>query len=157
MNCSSSECLSSAFYIQTHDHLQSSIAAVVHYLMLDWCLNAISRETLIPVFTIYEWQRNLMRYDSAARLHTFTISQSKKLSRQNETVLLDWLLWERWHMQNEMIYWLWNKCEMLVSQSTISCLLHKNRYECRMLISQSVNLTISQIIKEKALMNFTQS
>ena len=156
MNCSSSEHLSSAFYIWTHDHLQSSIAAVVCYLMLDWRLNAISRETLILIFTIYEWHHNLMRYGSAARLHTFTISWSKKLSQQNEIMLLNWLLQEKWHMQNEMIYWLWNEHRILVSQSTISCLLHKNRYECRMLISQSVNLTISQVVKEEALTDFTQ-
>ena len=156
MNCSSSEHLSSAFYIQTHDHSQFSIAAIVHYLMLDWHSDAIFRETLISVFTLYEWHHNLMRYSSAARLHTFIISQLKKLLWQNEITLLNWLLQEKWHMQNEMIYWLWNEHRILVSQSTISCLLHKNRYECRMLISQSVNLTISQVVKEEALTDFTQ-
>ena len=144
MDHPSPERLPAAFYVRTHDHSQSSIAAVVHYLMLGWCPDAISKETLIPVLIIYEWQRNLMRYSSAARPHNFIVGRPKKLSRQNESVLLDWLLREGWHMQDEMVYWLWNERGVIVSQSTISCLLCKNRYECKMLISQSVSqLTIS--------------
>ena len=74
--------------------------------MLDWRPDAIFKETLVPIPIIYEWQRNLMRYSSAARPHNFIVGRSKKLSRQDESMLLDWLLQEKWHMQDEMIYWL---------------------------------------------------
>ncbi len=129
------ERLPAASYLRTHGHPQSSIAAVVRYLMLGWRPDAIFKETLVPVSTIYEWQRNLMRYGSAARPHTFIMGRPKKLSWQDETALLDWLLQEGWHMQDEMVYWLWNERGVLVSQSTISRLLRKNRYECQVLIS----------------------
>ena len=89
------ERLPAASYRRTHGHPQSTIAAVVRYLMLGWRPDAIAKETLVPSSTIYEWQRNLMRYGSAAKPHTFIISQPKKLSQQDEIALLDWLLQER--------------------------------------------------------------
>ncbi len=140
------ERLPAASYLRTHGHPQPSIAAVVCYLMLGWRPDAISRETLVPVLIIYEWQRNLMRYSSAARPHTFIMGWSKKLSRQNEIALLNWLLQEKWHMQNEMIYWLWNEHKVLVNQSTISHLLCKNKWLRKKL--QWISLNHSEMLRQ---------
>ena len=81
MDRPSLERLPPASYRRTHGHPQSTIAAVVRYLMLGWRPDAIVKETLVPLSTIYEWQRNLMRYGSAAKPHTFVINRPKKLSR----------------------------------------------------------------------------
>ena len=139
MNCSFSELLLPAFYIQTHSHLSSTIATVVCYLMLDWRSNVIAREIFIDLITVYEWQNNLMRYDSVTKSHIFVMSWSKKLSWQNEMMLLKWLLWNDWHMQDEMIYWLWNECRVMISQSTISYLIHKNKWSRKELWRISLN------------------
>ena len=60
-----------------------------------------------------------MRYGSATKPHIFNMGPPKKLSRQDEMALLEWLLQEGWHMQDEIVYWLWNERGVVVSQSTI--------------------------------------
>ncbi len=83
------ERLPAAFYLRTHGHPHSTIATVVHYLMLGWRPDAIARETFVGLTTMYEWQNNLMRYDSATKPHMFIMGQPKKLSRQDEMALLE--------------------------------------------------------------------
>ena len=46
------EQLPAASYLQTHDHLQHSIAAVVRYLKLGWRLDTIARGTLVALSAI---------------------------------------------------------------------------------------------------------
>ena len=108
-----------ASYLRTHGHPPSTIATAVRYLMLGWRPDAIARETFVDLSTIYEWENNLMQYGSVTKPHMFIRSRSSKLSRQNEMALLEWLLQESWHMQDEMVYWLWNERGVVVSQSTI--------------------------------------
>src|SRR6266536_613374 len=117
------ERLPAASYLRTHGHPSSTVATVVRYLMLGWRPDAIARETFVGLTTMYEWQSNLMRYGSATKPHTFIMGRSKKLSRQDEMALLEWLLQDGWHMQDEMVYWLWNEHGVVVHQSTLSRLL----------------------------------
>ena len=146
MDCPSPEPLPPASYIQTHGHLPSTIATVVRYLMLGWRPDAIAREIFVGLIIMYEWQNNIIRYDSVTKSHMFVMSWSKKLSWQNEMMLLEWLLWDDWHMQDEMIYWLWNEHEVMISQSTISCLIHKNKWSRKEL--QRISLNCNKKLKQ---------
>lgn len=80
------------FYLRTYGYSTSTVATIVRYLMLRWRPDAITKETFIGLSTIYDWEYNLMKYSSTARLYIFIIDRLKKLLRQDKMALLEWLL-----------------------------------------------------------------
>ncbi len=51
----------------------------------------------------------------------------------DQRALLNWLLCEGWRHQDEMVYWLWYECGVLVHRSTISRILKHNGWSQKQL------------------------
>jgi len=117
----------------------SKRADILRYLLLGWHPDDIATACGVAVRTVYTIQSNLMRYGSPTRPQLLKLGRPKRLTDADTKALLEWLLIEGWRLQDEIVYWLWNERGVIVSQSTVSRMLKRNKWSRKELRRISLN------------------
>ena len=131
----------------SHGLLSSTRAKVLRYLLLGWRAEDIVDECDVSRQTVYDIQANIMRYEYTTNSWYQLLGRPSKLTVADQKTLLDWLLHEEWRYQNEMIFWLWNECDVLVDQSTLSRLLKHNCWSWKKL--RQISLHCSEKLHQR--------
>ena len=129
----------------------ATIAKTLTLLDLNWRPAAIREETGVPLSTIYRWQKNCRLYGGPRQPSFYAETPRRRaVTAEDEKKLLDWLLNEPWHCQDEMRQWLFNERGVICSQPTISRLIKRNNWSRKMLerVSASRNEELRQQYRE---------
>ena len=101
---------------------------MLRYLLLGWDIKNIAEQCNVSQQTVYTVENNLMRYGSVHKPLYRKLGRARKLSKADETALFEYLMVEGWRQQHEMVYWLWHERGALVSRSTVSRVLKRNKW-----------------------------
>ena len=101
---------------------------MVRYLLLAWDVKNIAEQCNVSLQTVYTVENNLIRYGSVRKPLYRKLGHARKLSKADETALFQYLMVEGWRQQDEMVYWLWHERGALVSRSTVSRVLKRNKW-----------------------------
>ena len=100
-------------------------ADMVRLLELGWRPDAIAEQLHVSQATVYNTERNLMRYGQPIRPCVWKTGRLAALTKANREALLKLLLHNSWKYLDEIQYWLYHECNFNVIYFTIHCVLKK--------------------------------
>ena len=101
---------------------------IVRLIQLGWQPSAIVENCRVSLSTVYNYTKNVVRYDSSRPPALRKLGRPRKLASADEHALLEHLLLHGYLQQEEMRYWLWCERGVLVDRSTISRLLKRRNW-----------------------------
>lgn len=107
--------------------------------MLGWSEAKIAEECRVHSSTVYRIRNNLVSYGSVRKPYYRQLGRARKLSKADEDALFEWLLYEGWRNQDEVVFWLWQERDVIVSQPTVSRLLKRRNWTRKELRRISLN------------------
>ena len=100
-------------------------ADMVRLLELGWRPDAIAEQLHVSRATVYNTERNLMRYGQPVRPHVRKAGRPAALTRSDREALLELLLHDGWKYLDEIQYWLYHERDLNVTRTIIHHVLKK--------------------------------
>jgi hypothetical protein len=101
---------------------------IVRYLLLHWRSNAIAAEVHCCVVIVYRVQINLFVYEQFIRFKFHLKDSSHRICKSVENVLIRYLEDQFWTQQSEIIWFLWEKCNIYVHRFIVFKLLKRREW-----------------------------
>jgi transposase len=101
---------------------------ILRFLLFGWTSHAIAAECHVAPWTVYRMARNLLWYGSIRTSALHKLGRPRRLTTADKDAILEILLSEGWHQQEEIVFWLWCEQGVLVHQSTVSRILRKRKW-----------------------------
>ena len=100
---------------------------ILRRLLLHWRPDAIAEEVHCHSVTVYRIRENLFIYNSPFRLQFRPKGAPRKITKEAEEGLKEYLKEQAYAIEAEMVGYLWEELNIVVHQSTVSRLLKRLR------------------------------
>jgi transposase len=108
---------------------QSTRETLVQSLLQGVPPHDIASTCNVSLATVYRYAANILKYGSPlAPSGDKKLGRPRKLTSADEESLLELLLQEPWHQQDELAFWLWCERGALVSRWTVSRTLKRHKW-----------------------------
>ena len=101
---------------------------ILRLLLLGWHAHAIAEACCVGLSTVYRYANNILRYEAIRPPLRRKLGRPRKLTVADEGALLEHLLHHGYLQLEEIRFWMWCECGVLVSLATISRTLKRRNW-----------------------------
>ena len=117
-------------------------AKAVRYLLLQWQPKDIAQELRCTVIMIYTIRKNLLLYGSLIKPRRRILSRPRAITPADGARLLEFLTRNPTADQQEMLWFLWEECNLYINQSTVSRWLKAAKWSSKKARRSAMNASL---------------